>query len=378
MNSSRLKVLLGTALLSLAMSGAVYAGGFARGTADTDILYEEGNFNMRSSVTYVSPTRKYSSNIGNPGLVGVDYAESFAIPSAAIKLKIFDNLSCAGTLTQSYGAGAKWPTPSGTLGKLSESFTMYEYAATCGVKMNLDKGRIWFIGGVYNEMTDYNLSAAGGSLSVDLHDSNIGWRAGLAYEIPEIALRAQLMYRSGVDISATGSANGLLPAYGYAHFPKSLEFKGQTGVAPDWLVYGSVKWTDWSATERLDLEIPAYPPSGLKSGNLYYWKDGWTITTGVGHKFNDWLSGTIFVGYDSGVSTGYDLTAESYTVGGGVAMKDNWGGELRLGGAVSHLGSVSESKYSAGDCPSKPTCGWNRTVESGWAYALNAGYAVKW
>ena len=33
--------------------------------------------------------------------------------------------------------------------------------------------------------------------------------------------------------------------------------KLQSGVAPGWLVFGSVKWTDWSVTEQLLVNVPA-------------------------------------------------------------------------------------------------------------------------
>lgn len=377
MNNLRLKALLGAGCFSFALIGSVHAGGFSRGSADTDILFEEGNFNMRSSVTYVSPTRKYSKNPLNPELIGVNHADDFVIPSFALKLKISDSLSCAGTYTQSYGGGATWPTPSGPLTKLDEDFTIYEAALTCGVKFDLSKGRLWVLGGLYREQVDYDLVAVAGQLNVNLRDENFGWRAGLAYEIPEIALRTQLMYRSGVNIDASGSAVGgpfftgsassvTVPATGDTQFPQSLEFKAQTGVAPGWLVYGSVKWTDWSVTKTLNLHVPDLH---VENGNDYYWRDGWTLTAGVGHKFNDWLSGTVFVAWDRGVSTGWDPTAETYTAGAGLSMKDKLGGELRFGGAVSRLGAVSETKYG----PSL-----DRTVQADWAYALNAGYALKW
>ena len=375
MDILRLKALLGAGCFSLALIGSVHAGGFSRGTADTDILFEDGNFNMRTSVTYVSPTRKYSVNGFNPNLIGQNYSDSYAVPSAAVKFKLTDNLSCAGTYTESYGASATWSAPSGTLAKLKENFTIYEGAVTCGVKFDLSKGRIWLLGGIYHEDVDYNLVAVGGLLDVNLKESDIGWRAGIAYEIPEIALRTQLMYRSGVSIDASGTANASPPltpipltrtATGDTQFPQSLEFKAQTGVAPGWLVYGSVKWTDWSVTKQLNLHIPAL---GIENGNDYFWRDGWTLTGGVGHKFNDQISGTVFASWDRGVSTGWDLTGASYTLGTGVSLKDKLGGELRFGVAAIYLASVSETQYA-------PIL--NRTVQGDWGYALSGGYSIKW
>jgi long-chain fatty acid transport protein len=370
MNISRLKALLGATALTIVAAGAAQAGGFSRGTADTDILFEEGNFNIRTGVTYVNPTRKYSKNLLNPQLVGVDYADSYAIPSAAVKFNILEDLRCAGTFTQSFGGGATWPTPSGPVAKLDEDFHVNEFAATCGYKVDLSKGRIWLIGGAFVESLEYNLVAGAGAIDGTLKDNNVGWRAGIAYEIPEIALRAQLLYRSGFNVEATGSALYLgaatLPANGTAELPQSVELKFQTGVAPGWLAYGNVKWTDWSVTKELVLNVPAL---GLSSRNEYYWQDGWTITGGVGHAFTDKISGTAFVSWDRGVGTGWDLTADTYSIGVGASMKDALGGELRLGGAAIYMGEVSETKYV-------PVL--NRTVQADWGLALSAGYSVKW
>ena len=74
MHNSLLTSVAGVALLSLASAGAAHAGGFSRGTADTDLLFEEGNFNMRVDARVVVPTQKFSANI-NPALVGTNSYE---------------------------------------------------------------------------------------------------------------------------------------------------------------------------------------------------------------------------------------------------------------------------------------------------------------
>ncbi|MDI6025836.1 outer membrane protein transport protein [Corticibacterium sp. UT-5YL-CI-8] len=375
MKTSRMFVLLGATAITLSMAAAAGAGGFSRGTADTDILFEDGNFNIRTSMTYVSPTRKYSVNRFNPELVGVDYADSYVVPSAAVKFNILEDLRCAGTYTQSFGGAATWPTPSGLVGKLDEDFHVNEFGATCGYKFDVGKGRLWVLGGAFVEKVDYQLIAqpvrlGGTLLDGTLTDTNVGWRAGLAYEIPDIALRAQIMYRSGFDVEATGSAyvqafGTTLAAEGTANLPQSVEMKFQTGVAPGWLAYGSVKWMDWSVTQELILDVPGTP---IQSKNEYFWRDGWTVTGGIGHAFTDKISGTAFVSWDRGVGTGWDLTAETYTVGVGASLKDKFG-ELRVGAAAIYQGDVSETQY---------TELFNRSVDADWGYALTAGYAIKW
>jgi long-chain fatty acid transport protein len=253
-----------------------------------------------------------------------------------------------------------------------------EYGATCAVQFDMGKGRISFLGGVFAETVDYTLVGASGGVTVRLEDKDIGWRAGVAYEIPDIALRAQLLYRSGTTVEATGTTNNILPAEGYAELPQSVELKLQSGIAPGWLAFGSVKWTDWSVNEQLVLVLNAMDPVGSTQNNYYYWRDGWTVTGGIGHAFTDAVSGSLFATWDRGVGTGWDLQSDTYTVGSGVSVKDKLGGELRAGVAVSYLTAVEETQYE-GVAPSDPSrFGFNRAVGNDWSFAFSAGYAVKW
>lgn len=381
MNKKGFAALAGATALSLLGAAAANAGGFSRGTADTDILFEQGNFNVRTSVTVVSPERKI---VSGPSNVGHDYADSYVMPSLAAKFRISDNLSCAGTIANAYGAASSFDSPRltqpyapGLLGKLDETFTIMEYGATCAVGFDLEKGRLSILGGAFVEDFDYNLRIGATNplapqgfvtaLTSELSGTAWGWRAGVAYEIPEIALRAQLLYRSGTTIEAEGNANGVLPAEGNGKLPQSVEAKFQTGIAPGWLAYGSVKWTDWSVNKTLVLTVPGVP----LPPNQYHWRDGWTIMGGVGHSFNEKISGTAFLMWDRGTSTGYDLHGDVLTLGAGLIMKDGFG-ELRLGGGVSRVGSVGEDKYGDG------TSSFNYAVGSGWSVSGLAGYSLKW
>ncbi len=386
MNKKGFAALAGATALSLLGAAAANAGGFSRGAADTDILFEQGNFNVRTSITVVSPERKI---VSGPSNVGHDYADTYVMPSLAAKFRISDNLSCAGTIAQAYGAASTYQNPKASTplypqyGKLDEDFTVMEYGATCAVGFDLSRGRLSVLGGIYVEDFDYDLQAVIPSsplnppnagppavpFSAALSGTALGWRAGLAYEIPEIALRGQLLYRSGSKIDANGSA--LVgpfagDASGSGKLPQSIEAKFQTGIAPGWLAYGSVKWTDWSVNKTLILST-TIPNVG--SQNEYYWRDGWTVMGGLGHSFTDKISGTAFLMWDRGVSTGHDLYGDVWTLGTGLIIKDGFG-ELRLGGGVSRVGSVKETAYTA--------TGGNYAVGNGWSFSGLAGYSLKW
>lgn len=391
MSISRFKALLGATALTIVAASAAQAGGFSRGTADTDILYEEGNFNMRAGVTYVNPTREYSKN-PSAGLVGTSYTESYAIPSAAVKFNIMSNLRCAGTLVENNGGSARYEVPTYS-GKIMEEFDTTETALTCGVNFEVGKGRLWLLGGGFMEKFDYDrqnyYGAVLGNATLALSGQDYGYRLGVAYDIPEIALRGQIMYRSGTDYGAEGmlrapaavlclaTGNPLfcgapgnmqipVPALGVGSLPQSVDVKFQTGIAPGWLAFGQVKWSDWSALTTLDVRAAA---NGTQiTSDKYYWKDGWTVTGGIGHAFTDQISGLASLTWDRGVSTGWDLSSDTWTLGLGASAKDKIGGEIRGGVGLTYIASAEETNYGVN----------NAAVKAGYSVAFNLGYAVKW
>ena len=103
--------------------------------------------------------------------------------------------------------------------------------------------------------------------------------------------------------------------------------------------------------------------------NLYNWRDGWTVTAGIGHAFNEKLSGAVSLTYDRGVGTGFDLSSTTWTLGAGGSYKDDMGGELKFGGGVTYIAAAAETQYAA------PL---NSAVSGGWAVAAGASYKVKW
>jgi long-chain fatty acid transport protein len=117
--------------------------------------------------------------------------------------------------------------------------------------------------------------------------------------------------------------------------PDSLELKVQTGIAPDWLLFGSVKWVDWSQLQRIPFFNGGVEITSLDLG----YRDGWTITGGVGHKFSEHWSGAVNITWDRGTSQGFGTLTDTWTLGAGVSYSPTESVELRLAGAVGILTS---------------------------------------
>ncbi len=399
--------LIGAALVaSLAAVGAAQANGFARGTADTEILYENGDFDLRMGAAIVTPNRGYETINGVASTDG-DYTNTYAIPSMAYKFNFADNLRCAGTYTQPFGASVTYGPQAIAAGAAASlqgtrysKFTMNEFGLTCGYNMEVGPGKLWILGGVFMEDIHYReaVSIADSPLAgpvrgtigtLDLKEGYVpGYRIGAAYEIPDIALRIQGMYRSEVSHSLTGTfdavdaSNPANPvnlgpenpnAVGAATFPQSFELKAQSGVAPGWLVFGSVKWTDWSVFDKL--RYTALSPTAKE----FYFKDGWTYSLGVGHQFNDMISGSLSLTYDQGISTTEDVNGDIITLATGLQIKTAENAKLSFGAAVSHLegGSVAAENPLCNKVTSScPGNSFAYTVDGDWVYTVGGQFVV--
>lgn len=374
------------------LAGTAFAGGFSRGDADTDLIYEDGAFNMRTGVLYVVPHRGFDT-IGGAAATDSDYTNNYGIPSFGAKLRVSDRFSCVGSYTQPFGASSDYGPQSQMADIMvdiasgrtpnavkSAGFETNEYGATCGVNMEAGSGKAWLLGGVFVQDFDYTEVKTLGTLN--LRDKGAaGYRIGAAYEIPEYALRAELMYRSQIDIDAEGTFRNAVPlptpipgvfvpvgtpfaSTGSGALPQSVELSLQSGIAPGWLAYGSVKWTDWSVLQTLDYTITGIGPNTKD----FFWRDGWTVQGGIGHAFTDDISGTVNLTWDRGVGTGADIMTDTWTVGAGTQIKAG-PGALRLGGAVSYLTSGSQSVSDGAS--------FDATAGGDWAYAFGGSYTIK-
>lgn len=388
MNTQIFKFGIIAALGASLYAGSALAGGFSRGEANTDILFDGGTANIDAGFIYVSPQRSYDTISGAKATDG-RFSDDYWIPNIAVAAHPADVFGCALTYTQSFGASASYGTQAqnaektntflafgaaGTNYTISKGFTSNEYGATCDVKFDAGRGKLHVLGGLFLEDFSYTAKAMTGTLTLK-DNGSLGYRLGAAYEIPDYAMRASVMYRSAVKHNASGNfdfsaiamaGNGGIAraaASGSGTLPQSVKVYLQSGVAEGWLVYGSVEWTNWSVLQTLNYTVGATALS-----DKYYWKDGWTIQAGVGHQFTDDIAGTLNLTWDKGVGTGADIQTDTWTVGAGARIKAG-PGNLELGVGVSYLTAGSQSTANGAS--------YNATSPGSWAYAAAASYNIK-
>lgn len=302
------------------------------------------------------------SGIAFTGEATGDMASSYYFPSAALKIQATDNISVGLLYDQPFGAKAEYKNqsnafnPSGNDGTEAEVHTenlslLVGYQPTvnwnfyAGAVYQEAKGNVGLRGEAYNALgiAQYNADMK--------REGEFGWLAGLAYQIPEIALKASLTYRSEIDhelsadenlggpntavrngtvgIVAQGilatlpagtpltavlpTANAMVPAFTEGKTkvttPQSVNLDLQSGIMADTVAFLNVRWVNWDGIsirphqfgQTLDTLATLPGQSNLKGGNLVeYNKDQWSATAGVGRKLNDKWAGNVSVGWDSG------------------------------------------------------------------------------
>jgi long-chain fatty acid transport protein len=378
-----------------ALASPSFAGGLEYGGYDIDQLFDTSSFSLQSGVTYVDPHRRLKNvkdtdrrdGLGNNGIGGgsksADETTYYTIPYIGFKAGFGDAVDCLVDYSEPFGAhtrpGGDWV---GVNSNIETKIETHNYSGTCSYRFDMGPGQFRLIGGAfYQEVEGFKdrlVAPISGPASaiysgvgrLDLEDQAWGWRAGVAYEIPEYALRASLVYNSKVkydgltgtvDLSEVPRAidprnptlGVVTPVYGSAEAPDSLELKLQSGFAPDWLAFGSVKWTNWSVLQSIAFcpkstkglaACGSGSPVELTSLDLFY-RDGWTVTGGVGHKFNDQWAGALSLTWDRGTSQGYGAQTDSWTLGAGVAYTPNDTIEWRLAGALGVLTSGDSGTF---------------------------------
>lgn len=390
------KSLLSTACLTMLAVGSAQAGGLERGGYNIDLLFDPSRFASEVTGSYVMPDREIKNardtnprdGIGANGRGGgtttADGAESYWIPRVGLKAGM-GPVDCMADYSQPWGVhskpGRNWV---GANSEIETRVNSDNYAGTCSFKMDAGKGQFRLLGGVfYQELDGFKerlvapIPAAFGTGvgRLDLKADGVGWRIGAAYEIEEIALRASLVYNSEVDLDeiqgsldlrqipgAVDPTNPLLGkvtnVFGSATMPQSVEFKLQSGIAPDWLAFGSVKWVDWSQLQTVAFCPVAIKRAGINSCtynggfratslDLLY-RDGWTVSGGIGHKFNDMVSGAVSLAWDRGTTTGLSVQTDTWTVSGGASITPNKNVELRLGALAGIMTSGSVGVVTSG------------------------------
>lgn len=357
-------------LATLPVTG-VFAAALDRSGQSISAFLQPGNY-FEAGISILDPDVSGKDIDGNK--TG-DMAGDYYFPSAALKLQPTENFSFGLIYDQPFGADAEYKgnnnfvaNPNNLLLPSPKSPTLGQAGlgnvVTGGTSVEVDTQNLnlifgyqptvnWnFYGGAVYQTVKGKVKLRGSAYSLyngydaDIKETgDVGWLAGVAYQIPEIALKASVTYRSEIDHDininenipivnlvaanpallfnalnitdpaqqqAIGQKLAALGGSGKTKIttPQSVNLDFQTGIMANTVAFANIRWVNWK-----DFSIQPYkfgivsqaagqllPQLGKPNGfNLVdYSKDQWSVNAGVGRKLSEQWAGNVSVGWDSG------------------------------------------------------------------------------
>jgi long-chain fatty acid transport protein len=373
-----------TALLFILPSSFALAGGLDRSGQSISAFLQPGNY-AEAGITVIDPkvSGQTHAKLGNQPIS--DMASDYYFPSAAVKVQATEQISLGLLYDQPYGADSIYPTDTSAFTQVSPLLkgpesTQVEVktnnlTALIGYQpnenWNVYAGPVWQTVAADIKLRGDAYGKAGYNITV-AEEEAWGWLAGFAYQIPEIALKASLTYRSEIDHNATakesfgfGSIGSPFTPDVTATTPQSVNLDFQTGVAENTLAFANLRWVNWSNFAV----TPAFLKQQTKSNLIDYSDDQWSANVGVGRKFNQKWSANALVSYDSGA--GNPVTTLGPTEGYwgvGVGAQYSPADNYFIQAGLRHLW-LGDATAKAG-----PNLVADFTDNNAWAYGMKIGY----
>jgi len=304
--------IIGSAIVALAMSAAVAtAGGIDRTTFPYAVLFEKGRVlqlgfsSVRPSIggTYSSTLTAFGGGQSQTG----GMAENYSTLSFAYKADVNDRLSYAIFINSPYGADANYLQ--GFYTGLEAHWQSDQIAAILKYKV---ADRVSVYGGLryVKSSANINIPAAlfltspvplGAYTASTNSDGQVGYVVGASYEVPDIALRIGLSYETEITHTfdtqerfATLNGGATIAGTTDIILPQTVTLDFQSGVAKDTLVFGSVRWSEWSQWHVR----PSYYNAVINDEVTGFDDDVITYQLGVGRRLNENVSVFARIGYE--------------------------------------------------------------------------------
>ncbi|MFC3903078.1 long-chain fatty acid transport protein [Acinetobacter marinus] len=361
----KIKTLTAALACALPVTGA-FAAALDRSGQSMSAFLQPGNYaEVGMSILDPEVSGKEAGEAAATGRDVNDIADDYHFYNFAIKMQPTEHFSFGLLYDQPFGAKASFsgdnvfvansadtvlgllPTSAigGTEGGTEVEVESHNLSAVFGFQPNEN----WniYAGPVYQTVKG-DVKLRGNAFSLyNGYDADIdetegwGWLAGVAFQIPEIALKISATYRSEIDHDANIAENiavldgltanpALLGALAGAPpvisnrvalalaangesgkttitTPQSVNLDLQTGIMANTVAFAQIRWVDWSNFSLQPVKFGAVseavgPLVGKPNGfNLVeYSDDQISVNAGVGRKFNDQWSGSLSVGWDSG------------------------------------------------------------------------------
>lgn len=406
-------------LATVPMTGA-FAAALDRSGQSISAFLQPGNY-FEAGISVLDPTVEGKAKATSGGGSLSDMGDDYYFPTAALKFQPTEKFSVGILYDHPFGADVTYSSSDPLVaagtglfhlnGESTEvEVTTQNLSLILGFQpienINIYGGAVYQTveGDVQLRGAAYGSANALGKYNASMkEDSAMGWLAGFAYQIPEIALKASLTYRSEIDHETTtheyGQSNILgvalpgspaaLPTYDVQTntkitTPQSVNLDFQTGIMADTVAFANLRWVNWKdfsiRPEQFGKVSEKLGAAGQTPDNpngfdlVAYTDDQISATVGVGRKLSEQWAGNVSVGYDTGAGNPVSTlgpTEGYWNVGLGIQFSP----------APNYFIAGGVKYFMLGDAAAQPASmfGTNKAIaefedNDAWAYGLKIGY----
>ncbi len=351
---------------------AAVSGGIDRSGQNLNIIFEPGNY-AEFSYGRVKPEVSGSQILPlgpfPAGAKSGDMSGDYSTFSFGIKVEVNDKIDLAFIIDQPIGADVNYPADTGYAYGGSTA-TLDNTAMSAVLRYKIDNNfsvlgglRLSSLAGEVALFNGYTLDAQ--------KDLQMGYILGAAYERPDIAMRVSLTYNSAITHELDTVEFGFPSTPFETTIPQSLTLDAQTGIAADTLLFGSIRWVDWS---EFDV-APALYVAAVGEPLVYYQSDTITYTAGLGRRFTDNWSGAFTLGYEdqnNNLTGNLGPTDGVMFAGLGLTYTID---RVKISGGVRYF-KLGDAQSRAPSPPYPPNTPFGDfTDNSGYAFGLKVGYS---
>jgi hypothetical protein len=287
------RAVIASSIATLIPLYAFGGGGISRDGQDVSFMYDNGKF-VSVSLKQVTPkiTGSSYSMLGAPTAIATSASPQYSTYNVNYRQD-------AGEKT---GLGLQIRTPIGadvlySDGTLLQGTTVNYDSQAVSILGSYDQNRnLRFIGGFTSQSQNAEVSVPfQGYSAVADKDSGMGFIAGAAYSIPEIAFRVSATYFSEITsehpTTETGPAFGVIPSTTTIDAPSGINIDLRSGIMADTVAFASIVTQNW---DGFVLDPPAW--RGGAGEALYDPASKTTYSIGLGRKFSDTWAGSLSYG----------------------------------------------------------------------------------
>lgn len=215
-----------------------------------------------------------------------------ALPNGYMSWQLTPDLFLGLGISAPFGLATEYDNQNwiGRVQSIKSEIKTVNYNPSLAYRVN-DKISLGF--GVNYQTIDAELTSAGSQLKGD--DSAWGWNAGALFTLSP-AMRVGVSYRSALNYTLEGTANGVVPIRADVKLPDTFILSVWQQVSDNWEAMGDLSYTRWSTLQSLN--VISRNSGAQLTAETFNYDNSWRFAWGAAYKSSDALKLKFGIAYD--------------------------------------------------------------------------------